>query len=189
MSGGVIVSVGETLVKLLENHMEELRGKIALLSPSDIVGQDTCLTLCLFNVIENTFMKNQELSYAGQSPPLVLDLYYLLTPHSHIQDSKARTKEEQSFLGRAMHVFYDHPNLSGSILQGDLAESDEQLKITLNPMPLSDLAGIWQAIPNQHFKPSVSYIVSPVRMESMCKTIPKPVVERTLKYAQIEGKP
>ncbi|MBD5799858.1 hypothetical protein BHU24_25130 [Bacillus pseudomycoides] len=195
MSGDVIVSAGETLVKLLENHMnmKGMSGKIALLSPSDTVGQDTILTLCLYNVVENTFMKNQELSYAGpnilQSPPLVLDLYYLLTPHSHMQDPKQQTIEEQKILGSAMSIFYDHPNLSGSILQGTLAESDEQLKITLNPMSLGDLTGIWQAIPNQHFKPSVSYVVSPVRMESMRKTKPKRVVERTLKYAQFEGKP
>ncbi|MGC5328283.1 DUF4255 domain-containing protein [Brevibacillus sp. SYSU BS000544] len=193
MSGDVIASVGETLVKLLEHHMEGMSGHIALLSPSDPVGQDTRLTLCLFNVAENPYMKNQELNHAGsnvlQYPPLVLDLYYLMTPHSHLDDKKQRTLEEHRILGGAMRVFYDHPNMSGSVLQGTLAGSDELLKITLNPMSLGDLTGIWQAIPNQHFKPSVSYVVSPVRMESMRRSEPKRVVERTLKYAQIEVKP
>lgn len=193
MSGEVISSVGETLVKLLENQMDGMKGKVALLSPSDIVGQDTSLTLCLYNVIENPFMKNQELSYPGPNewhyPPLVLDLYYLLTPHSHIGDSKQRTIEEQKILGDAMRVLYDHPILRGSTLQGVLAESDEQLKITLNPMSLGDLTGIWQAIPIKQFKPSVNYIVSPVKLDSKRKTQPNRVLERTIKYAQIEGKP
>ena len=187
----VIADVGETLIWLLRENMSDLipTESIALLSPSDEVGQDIRLSLRMYHIVENPYMRNQILSNISptelQYPPLVLDLYYLLTSHSSNPNLTDRTLEEHKILGKAMRVFYDNAILSGSILQGGLSGSDEELRITLNQMALTDLTGIWQSIPNQQFKPSISYHVTPITIDSRRKTSTKRVKERDLKYYQI----
>ncbi|QWH88415.1 DUF4255 domain-containing protein [Bacillus toyonensis] len=191
-SENVIADVGITLVKLLEDNMSDLKGSIALLSPADEVSQNIHLALSLYHIVENIDMKNQENSYIGttqlQYPPLVLNLHYLLTAHSSNPDITERNLEEHKIIGRVMRIFYDNPVLTGSILKGGLAESEDQLRLTLNSMSLTEIMNIWQVIPNKHFKPSVSYMITPIRIDSARKTTTKRVLERELNYSQFEVK-
>lgn len=194
----VIADVGETLIKLLQENMGEFISnaeEIALLSLGDDVGTNIRLSLCLYNIVENPYLKNQEFINAlsitqVKNPPLVLELYYLLTAHPSSNNNAnvtVRTLDEHRILGRAMRVFHDFGIVSGSIFQGSLSKSNEQLRITLNPMPLTDLTGIWNAMPNQKFRPLVSYVVTPVTLDSTRVTETKRVVIRDIQYSQSEG--
>lgn len=192
MSGdSTIADVSSTLLKLLRDKLSDLvpQNSIVLQSPADISGQNTRLSLFLFNALENPYLKNQESGSIGmgqlQDPPLVLDLHYMLTSYSYVPDFTERTLEEQRILGRAMRVLYDHPIISESILQGGLANSNEKLRITLNPASVTELSEIWRMFPNQNFKPSVTYTVSPTSLQSQRVTEPKRVTIRDLNYANV----
>src|SRR5574344_2860264 len=123
MSDTAIANVGETLVELLRENMQDLipADSIALVSPGEIEGKDNIrLSLFLYHVEENIHLKNQEMEKIGSSvlkaPPLAVDLYYMLTsyPSSGIQDRTERTEDEHSILGRAVQVLHDNPFLTGS---------------------------------------------------------------------------
>ena len=106
-------NVGETLIELLREKMQELIpvDSISLVSPGEIEGKDNIrLSIFLYHVEENIYLKNQEMEKIGSSvlkaPPLTLDLYYMVTsyPSPGIQDRTDRTREEHSILGKAMQV-------------------------------------------------------------------------------------
>jgi hypothetical protein len=168
----VIADAGSTLLKLLQEHMVDMinPSSIGLQSPAELTGPNTRLTLFLYNIMENPFMSNQESRSWGtgqlQAPPLVLDLYFMLTAHSSVQDLTERTLEEHRILGRAMKVMYDHSIIEGPDLQGGLTAGDEKLRIKLNSLSLSELSEIWSSFSDHNLKPSVCYVVSPVSIES-----------------------
>lgn len=170
-----IADVGYTLIKLLRDEMENFgvdRESIVLFSPGEIDSNDNIrLSLFLYQVLENVHLKNQELQLSGPTkltfPPLTLELYYILTSHppSGSQDKTEKSREEHEVLGRAVSVLYDHSVLKGSNLMGDLSE-DEELHITMTSLSLEDLTKIWTTFPNKPFRPSVCYLVTPVRIDS-----------------------
>jgi hypothetical protein len=64
-----------------------------------------------------------------------------------------------------MRVFFDNGILTGSLLRGDLPR-DEELRLTLQPITIEDLTRIWSVFPETALQPSVSYLVTPVRLRS-----------------------
>lgn len=170
-----IADVGETLVELLKENMQDLipADSIALVSPGEIEGKDNIrLSLFLYQVEENTFLKNQEMEKIGssrlKSPPLALDLYYMLTsyPSTGIQDRTERTQEEHSILGRAMQTLHDNPVLAGSVLKGSLPAHNTELRVAGTSMSLDDMSKIWSTFKDKSFRPSVCYQVTPVKIDS-----------------------
>jgi hypothetical protein len=170
-----IADVGDTLVELLRVNMQDLipADSIALVSPGEIEGKDNIrLSLFLYHVSENTYLKNIEMENMGhtrlKSPPLALDLYYMLTsyPSPGIQDRTERTEEEHSILGRAMQILHDNPMLSGSVLMGSLPAYDTELHIIITSMNLDDMSKIWSTFREKSFRPSACYLVTPVQIES-----------------------
>src|SRR5688572_18871775 len=104
-----IKDVSRTLVDLLKNSLTDVANRIALASPKNAGAN--LLTLFLYKVLENAYLKNQEPfeiapSATGQLneqlPPLTVDLYYLLTAHAGNDSLEAHRA-----LSRAMRVFYD----------------------------------------------------------------------------------
>jgi hypothetical protein len=193
-----IADVGSTMIKLLRDKMSDLvpqGSSIALISPVDAEAKDVRLALFLYGVMENAYMKNQEMSAIGpnqlQQPPLVLELYYLLTAYApqQIPDASDMTLYEHRLLGRAMSIFYDNAVLSGSMLQAGLAGQDDVQRITMHPISLDDLTKLWTTFPNLQYKPSVSYMVTPVTIDSKLVTTTGRVVSRELDYQQIEEAP
>ncbi len=170
-----ITDVGETLVELLRENMQDLipADSIALVSPGEIEGKDNIrLSLFLFQVGENIHLKNLEMEIMGPSklkaPPLALDLYYILTsyPSSGIQDRTERTAEEHRILGRAMQILHDNPILTGSVLKGSLSAHDTELHVINSTLNLDDMTKIWSTFKDKSFRPSVCYQVTPVKIES-----------------------
>lgn len=170
-----IADVGETLIELLRGNMQDLipADSIALVSPGEIEGKDNIrLSLFLYQVNENAYLKNQEMENLGPSrlkvTPLALEIYYMLTsyPSSGIQDRTERTQEEHSILGRAMQILHDNSVLSGSVLKGSLSAHDTELRVVSTAMSLDDMSKIWSTFKERSFRPSVCYQVTPVRIES-----------------------
>lgn len=183
-----IADVGDSLLRLLREGMSDLvaPNSIVLLSPADVEGQNVSLTLFLYYIAENPHLKNQSSPYADDrgKPPLALDLYYMLTAYTSVQDITQKTLEEQRVLGRAMRLLHDNSLLYGSRLQGSLRGSDEVLHVSLNPLALTELTSIWHAIPKQHYRPSIGYVVSPVLLRSDPDTSAAPVRSRKLSFGE-----
>lgn len=187
-----IADVGKTLVKLLQEHMGDMvaPGSIALQSPADLTGRTVRITLFLFHLAENPFLKNQagdpKYGYT-RLPPLTLDLYYMLSAYSYLPDLTERSLEEHRLLGRAMRILHDCAELGGTMLQGDLSGGEEKLRITHQPASVQEVAEIWNTFPDTNYKPSVCYIVSPVVIDSASILLPSLVKEREVHYAPLEA--
>jgi len=194
MSGDTtIADVGETLIKLLRDGMSDLvtSSAIALQSPADLTGQTTRVTLFLCGIAENQHMRNQQPTYrSGDSianQPLVVDLRYMLTVYSYVQDLTERSLEEHRLLGRAMRLLHDHASIGGSLLQGGLAGETTRLRILLESVPLSEMTELWSAFPGQAMRPSVFYTVSSATLESNIVTTPSRVAVRNVRYLTHSG--
>lgn len=173
-----IADIGETLIELLRGNTQDLipADSIALVSPGEIEGKDNIrLSLFLYHVEENIHLKNQEMEKIGYSvlkaPPLALDLYYMVTsyPSSGIQDRTDRTREEHSILGWAMQILQDNSVLTGSVLKGSLSASDTVLHVMVTSLSLDDMTKIWSTFKEKSFRPSICYLVTPVKIESLRK--------------------
>jgi len=190
-----IADVGETLIEILRDNMEDLipRDSIILASPGEIDAKDNVrLSLFLYQILENAHLKNQmQVTYPTKVtfPSQFLELYYMLTSHvsSADQDKTEKALEEHRVLGRALQVLHDHSILSGSLLKGTLDKSDE-LHITLTPLSLDDLTKIWTTFAGKPFKSSVCYVVTPVRIDSVREMSIQRVISKEMDYIQMVAK-
>lgn len=189
-----IADVGETLVKMLQDRMDDLvdRNEIALASPTRVGDGDRLrLTLYLYRLTENADLKNSDrivMNERQENPPLALDLHYLLTAHPATggDDNTARSGEQHTVLGRAMQVLYDNAAVRGSDLSGSLAgDGEEEVRISMNPMDsgsFDQVMSMWSTFQEQPYQPSISYLVSPVLIESTASSRVQRVVEKNEHY-------
>lgn len=186
-----VADMGETLITLLRDNMSDLINpdSIVLLSPAEVEDQNIRLTLFLYNIMENPHLKNQEMRNLSPTqlgyPPLTLDLYYLLTAYASAQipDRTERTLEEHRILGRAMRILYDNAILSGTILQGSMAGTSEELRVVLNAISLDDLTKIWSAFQEVGYRLSVSYLVTPANIDSTRDVSMQRVVSKEMNHS------
>ncbi|MGM0879736.1 MAG: DUF4255 domain-containing protein [Bacillota bacterium] len=186
-----IADVGETLIKLLREHMGDMvtPKSIALQSPADVTGHSVRLTLFLFRLAENPYLKNQAVDPAygyTRLPPLSLDLYYMLSAYSYLPDFTERSLEEHRLLGRAMRVFHDHAVLAGELLQGGLAGSGARLSVTYQPSSVQEASDIWNTFPDSRYKPTVCYAVSPVEIDTTTVIAPSRVTAKEVRFVSLE---
>jgi hypothetical protein len=152
------------------------------------------LTLFLYKVIENAYLKNAESStqttdlngrVIEQQAPLTVDLYYLLTAHSHGANGMF---EAHKALSRAMRVLYDNGILRGSLLHTVDATTGltekSVLRVTLNPITMEDMTRIWSVFPDTPYEISVTYLVTPVEIESARQLGTAPVVDQIHEQGQ-----
>jgi len=189
-----IADVGETLKKLLWDNIKEdntaksiieSEDQITLSSPEETEPSKK-LSLFLYQITENVYLKNQEMQIVNSTelkyPPLSLNLFYLVTPHTK------KGENDPIILGKVMQIFYDNSILRGSVLQGSLADSREELKLILNPLSMDELNKIWTVMSkSKPYKLSVCYEVTPVKIESMRERKVKRVIERELEKYQLGG--
>lgn len=113
----------------------------------------------LYQIVENVHMKNEEMLRMDdahlQYPPISLDLYYLLILYG---------PGRNLVLGRIMQIFHDHSIMKGAELKLD--NEDEEIKIIFNTISLDDLTKIWSAFKETGYALSVSYLITPVRIDS-----------------------
>lgn len=188
----VIGDVGETLKKLLEDDPWTgimPKPEITFKSPKEIEeagGNTNKVSVFLYQIHENPYLKNEEPLRIDDAnlriPPLVLDLLYLVTPYS---DDKT---QEKYFLGKVMQIFYDNAVLSGTALQGTLSGSDEEIKLLLNTLSLDDLTKIWSAFQNVGYRLSLSYLVTPIKIDSTREPGVRRVVSKEMGHSYMEPK-
>ena len=183
----VIGDVGETLKKLLVDDLWtgiSPKPEITFKSPKEIKddgGSTNKVSLFLYQILDNPHLKNEEPVRVNDSrlqiPPFVLDLFYLVTPYSEDKT------QEKYIIGKVMQIFYDNAVLSGTILQGALAGSDEELRLLFNPISLDDLTKIWNAFQDVAYRFSVSYLVTPIRIDSTLQSGIQRVLSKEMNHA------
>lgn len=192
LSDTSIADVGQTLVSLLRDEMEGIDPQhVALLSPVDVGEQDIRVTVFLYSIVETPSLRNNPLinsnSSQSQIPPLSLDLYYMLTCYGseRIGDMTERTLQARGYLGQIMRIFYDSGIIGGSLLKGNLAGSEQELRITLNTITVEDITRIWSVFPDTPYRTSVSYLVTPVRLASKRSTSDQRVVSKQVEQGRM----
>lgn len=154
------------------------------------------VNLFLYRVTENAYLKNQELPGRGSpgaygSPPLSLELFYILTAYGRSAEGAdlGDSKLSHYLLGSAMRVFHDYPVVTEGltrqtlpvigdpILDARLFGEFEQLRLCLSPVSLDDLTKVWTALA-QPYRLSAAYLVSATQIESQrLRRFPRPVGE------------
>jgi len=180
-----IRDVSRTLLDLLKNSLTDIEDRISLVSPKN--AGNNLLTLFLYKVTENPDLKNAQHvlvpqangSLIEQRAPLSLDAYYLLTAHATDQPDLL---EAHRALSRAMRVFYDNGILQGSLLRSENPSTGlterSILRLTLNPISMEDMTRIWSVFPDTPFEISVTYLVTPVAIDSALEFTGAPVVDQ-----------
>jgi hypothetical protein len=128
------------------------------------------------------------------SPPLALNLHYLLTAYG------ASDFQAEILLGYAMHLLHERPVLDRAAIRraldpsplgpsilppefqaltaSDLADQLESVTVTQEPMDTEEMSRLWSAI-QAHYRPTASYLVSVVLIEARRPVrTPLPVLTR-----------
>ena len=184
----IIRDVGNTLKELLEANIPALRTNISFNSPAEMqnpTGNRRLLSLFLYQLAENVHMRNRNMVVPDPErlvyPPVILDLYYLLTPYAQERE------DEFDILERVIRVFYDNAALRGSTLKGMLLDSgNDVLRVVLHPLTLEDLNHLWNTFAKP-FKTSVAYLVTLIRIPSSRELTAHRVVHKEDSYYQIIG--
>lgn len=186
----VIAEVGEALVRVLWEEIQldpqvslliDNENRISLQSPKDLAEDNSVrLSIYLYRVVENPFLKNQAMQ-TGEGrrrrvAPLALDLCYLITP------LVGTPREQQIVLGKLMQVFFDRALVVGTDLSPGMAEADEDVRIVLNPVSLEETTRVWQAL-EMSYRLSVCYVVRVALVDSRRQVQTTPVVERQGEFA------
>lgn len=177
---------------LMDHDLSTLGSFAVTAQPPDRVTtgatENNQLNLFLYQVTANSGWRNVDLPSRGRdgtrftSPPLALDLHYLLTAYG-AQDLNAEV-----LLGYAMQVLHENPVLTrqqlrtalgapaavdGTLLPGpfgtlsaiDLADQVEQIKLTPVYLGSDDLSKLWTAM-QARYRPSMAYSVSVVLIQT-----------------------
>ena len=196
-----IAAVSRSLRTLLLDRM--VTGAAVTLAPPDVEVTGVSgarVNLYLMQAIENAALKNQEIPGQGHPaayghPPLSLDLRYLVTTHSAMENQEEADLNAQTILGDAMRVMNDFGNsidhlaivnpvagtLGDPILHPDLTREFERLKVVLHPASLDDITKVWSAVSGTNFRRSVVYEVTVIQIETPAPRVqPQPVETRRI---------
>ena len=191
-----IASVSAVLRNLLDDGVINVGAAmpppaVSAVAPDTIKTDDPALpprlNLFLYRVAPNQGWVHADLPAFGSNgsrigrPPLALDLHFLLTAYG-VSDFQA-----EILLGYGMKLLHDHPVLDRASIRtaldsnplgtsilppefqalsaDDLADQVEAVTITLEPMDTEEMSRLWSAI-QAHYRPSASYVVTTVLIES-----------------------
>jgi hypothetical protein len=145
------------------------------------------LNLFLHHVTPNAGWRNADLpSVTGQgeraaSPPLALDLHYLLTAYGPAE------LQAEVLLGFGMQRLHQTPVLARAEIEARLpvalrpsmlGRQVESIRVTPEPMGTDELSKLWTAL-QAHYRPSTAYHVSVVLIEGPpAGRAPAPVLSR-----------
>ncbi|HML05300.1 MAG TPA: DUF4255 domain-containing protein [Methanobacterium sp.] len=184
----VIADVSDTLIQLMDNNQIINSNEVDLSSPEDI-GSGKKLSLFLYQITENPYLKNQDMHMIdtnkyGKSP-LALSLFYLITSHS--PEMGENIKQDHIVIAKILQMINDNPIIRDPFLLGSL--TGKELKLILHSISLDELNKLWSIISkSKPFKLSISLEVSPVIIESSKEYDVTRVVQRDLDYSLKEEK-
>lgn len=172
--------VSESLTNLLKAEMDS-SADVTLLSPADTSGQLTRVNLFLYRVAVNPFLTNREWipkrngTATIEPPPLVLDLFYLLTAYAPL-DANLGQVDAHALLADAVRVLHQFPIVPADKLAGGLPAG--AIKATLHTADVDEIGKIWTAL-NQPYRLSAIYEVSFVEIPVPVEVPVPRRVERT----------
>lgn len=176
-----IADVSDTLIRLMNDNKIIKSNEVDLSSPENI-SSDKKLSLFLYQITENTYLKNQNMQAIDtnkyKKPPLSLSLFYLITPT--LKTGADYVKNNQIILTRILQMIHDNPIIRDPHLWGSLAGNE--LRLILNSMSLDELNKLWSILNTKSFKLSISLEVSPVLIESSKEQEVIRVKQRDLEY-------
>jgi hypothetical protein len=155
-------------------------GSIGFANPPTADLNSIRLSLWLYQVVENEFLKNQPPEPINGSdqrrmPPLPLNLYFLVTPL--VDDPTAQLQ----LLGKTMQVLYDNAIV---VLRDPLPPNlTDELRIILCRLTLEELTRIWEAL-REPYRLSVCYQVRVTRIDSRRDFNGARVIERNAGFGQ-----
>ena len=201
-----IAAVSRTLRTLLRDRM--VTNAIVTLAPPDVELTNVSgsrVNLYLMQVIENAALKNQDMPGRGHPaayghPPLSLDLRYLMTTYSAIENQEEADLNAQTILGDAMRVMNDFGNRIDEIkitkpLRAQLAAPYSMKicgrnlnvsRVVLHPATLDDITKVWSAVSGTNFRRSAIYEVTVIQIETpLARPNPLPVETRRIVTTQL----
>ncbi|MFI9561182.1 DUF4255 domain-containing protein [Nonomuraea endophytica] len=153
--------VSESLKNLLEAEMSPAN-PVTLLSPADASSQQSRVNLFLYWLRPHPQLRNQLPTVSNDdpaqlvAPPLVLNLYYLLTAYTPL-DGQSGLADAHTIMAEAMRVLHEHPILPESRLEPGLRQGE--VKVTLHSADVEELSKVWTAL-TKDFRLSAVYEVS-----------------------------
>jgi hypothetical protein len=140
------------------------------------------LSLWLYQVTENEFLKNQPPQHANghrlQETPLALNLFYLITPFAGSGPS------DQLLLGLTMQTLYDNAIL---LLQRPTEGGFVELRLVLSRLSLEELTRIWEAL-REPYRLSICYEVRVTQIDSLRRSSAARVLQVEGQYDDEPGK-
>jgi hypothetical protein len=184
----VIAAVSEALRRLLweqfdpDNQIHPIVGSEAAIvfrNPTE-TARDSAnrLSLWLYQITENEFMKNQPMVPGNgqdrlQFPSLRLNFFYLVTPFAPTGEG------DHMLLGKTMQVLYDNATVFLRV-DNDIVE---ELRIILCRLTLEELTRIWDAL-REPYRLSVCYQVRVTSIDSQRLPGHARVIERIAGFGQ-----
>ena len=126
------------------------------------------LSLWLYQITENEYVKNQPMlrartqpppadgRVAAQFPPMALNLFFLVTPFGQTGEA------DHLLLGKTVQVLYDHATV---FLQDAPNKVFEELRVIFCRVSLEELTRIWESL-REPYRLSVCYLVRVTRVDS-----------------------
>ena len=181
-------SVGDSIIKYLRNLYPDSDPSMPsclfqLLSSGDLqddIGDDTTLTLYIYRVTFNEFLRNSVVpKLSGKSTtPLSLDLHFMISVWT---DSAVA---EHTICAWVMQQLHQHPILDVSSLTPDGGwEPGDVVQIVPSELSTEDLMRIWDAF-SPDYRLSVSYTARSIRIDP--EEVPgiPPVVASRFDYSE-----
>jgi hypothetical protein len=177
--------VGFSLVKYLKNafptDLTDHPCDFRLVASGELNGEaatalDKVVTLCLYRVTVNPYVRNSPHISANQQAtlPLSVDLHYMLTVWSD------NALFEHTVLGWAIRQLYQHQTLSQSDLSPDGGwGAGDFVQVIPSELSTEDMMRIWDAL-DPPYRLSVSYIARVIRIEADAQPATLSVVSRAL---------
>lgn len=157
----------------LDSDLSDLELTIAPLDQARKGITKAQLNLFLYQTVINGAWRNLDMPREVRpgetgSPPLALNLHYLVTAYGRGEADNDGTGHR--VLGGAMSVLHDHPVLSqseiaASLANNDLASQFERLRITPLAISIEELSKLWAAFQTQ-YRVSAAYEVTVVLIDS-----------------------
>ena len=132
------------------------------------------LNLFLYMISPNAAWRNQDMpgrTRPGEvaSPPLALNLFYLVSAYG--RDNDVQQPFSQVLLGQAMSALYDHPllghdEIAAALPGNDLGDQPERVRVTLQPLSIEDISKLWAGFQMQ-YRLSVAYEVAVVLIDPL----------------------
>ena len=165
------VEAGEAFVELLRDNLTpepiSQRDLISLCSPHE--SENNQLTVCLYQIEEDPFNNRDGNFYQysqdlQRAQPTRYHLNFLITAHSKAP-SQLREADQYRMMGSVVQVVKDNPRLADSYIKGSIADSREELHLSLERPNFDQLIKIWNNT-SSAYKLSVVVRLDSVSIES-----------------------